>query len=482
MTEYADDSKGGIDDLITWLNDQRRSNPIAPLVDLLGEKNMDRNAVLDLACIDLMHQHRNGYPTYAEQYVQDFPQLDRTSDLLDLIDAELCVAAELREPIDLADYSKRFPDLSEDIEELAQLDLLPEMPCLHRQARSGGFRFDLSKAPHLDSSDLKLDHPENISSDFSFDPLHSPGDGASLANRKLAIEKIREDYPLTIPEWFLVDQCISRDSDHCLLRGRDDVRGISLAMKIIRVPHLMADEHVNELLDVCEAAARVQNPHWIAPQMAAVQRGYLGVIRPWQFASPWQPASLGESLPQGDSKEVVTKALYADALNGSRCSETIVLQRWRQLATVAFAVEAAHRSGATHGALHAGNLAVDHQGNVRVFDATCSTVALKRWFGKHPECVHSPGIQSLEQRIDVDVQDIMKLVRDTSAWIPSLACESLLDQVHRCVADQGDSCLMRIGEILLQHADCHQPVDRNTVTGQRPRWRTRIARWWSRAK
>ncbi|MGB1708508.1 MAG: hypothetical protein ACPHF4_11830, partial [Rubripirellula sp.] len=89
-----------------------------------------------------------------------------------------------------------------------------------------------------------------------------------------------------------------------------------------------------------------------------------------------------------------------------------VLQRWRQLATVAFAVEAAHRSGATHGALHAGNLAVDHQGNVRVFDATCSIVALKRWFGKHPECVHSPGIQSLEQRIDVDVQDIMKLVRD----------------------------------------------------------------------
>lgn len=159
MTEYADDSKGGIDDLITWLNDQRRSNPIAPLVDLLGEKNMDRNAVLDLACIDLMHQHRNGCPTYAEQYVQDFPQLDRTSDLLDLIDAELCVAAELREPIDLAEYSKRFPDLSEDIEELAQLDLLPEMPCLHRQSRSGGFLFDLSKAPHLDSSDLKLDHP-----------------------------------------------------------------------------------------------------------------------------------------------------------------------------------------------------------------------------------------------------------------------------------------------------------------------------------
>ena len=49
MAEFSDVSTGGIDDLINWLNQQRRKNPAASLVDLLGGRKMDRNAVLDLA-------------------------------------------------------------------------------------------------------------------------------------------------------------------------------------------------------------------------------------------------------------------------------------------------------------------------------------------------------------------------------------------------------------------------------------------------
>ena len=97
MSECSNQSNIDIDDLINWLNQQRREKPAAALVDLIAGRKMDRNAVLDLACIDLMHQHRKGYQTCAEQYVRELPQLDRTSDLLDLIDAELCVATELRD-------------------------------------------------------------------------------------------------------------------------------------------------------------------------------------------------------------------------------------------------------------------------------------------------------------------------------------------------------------------------------------------------
>ena len=487
MADFSDVSSAGIDELINWLSQQRRKNPAASLVDLLGGRKVDRNAVLDLACIDLMHQHRNGHHVCAEQYVREFPQLDRTSDLLDLIDAELCVAAELREPIDLAAYCNRFPDLATDIEELARLDLSPEVPCFHRKPERGSFGFDLSEAPHFDSSSLTLDHPDDLSSGFSIDPVASLADEASSVNSKLSLDRISEDYPLTIPDWFLVDQCIVRDKDRCLLRGRDDIRGISLAMKIIRVPHLMSDKDVIGLLDVCEAASRVQNPHWIAPQMAAVQMGYLGVIRPWQFANPWRPPSITRS-PEGDnSAEVVTKALNENALNNdglnqarlrdAKLNESIVLRRWRQLATVAFAVEAAHRSGATHGALHAGNLAVDHEGNVCVVDAASSLVALQRWLGNTTAGMQSNIIQSLDQRIHLDVEDMMKLVRDTATWIPSLASEQLVNQVQESIVGKGESLLTRMGEILMQYADHYQPMGRDPDVTQQPRWRIRIARW-----
>ena len=490
MAEFSDVSTGGIDDLINWLNQQRRKNPAASLVDLLGGRKMDRNAVLDLACIDLMHQHRNGHHVCAEQYVREFPQLDRTGDLLDLIDAELCVAAELREPIDVAAYCDRFPDLATDIKELAQLDLSPEVPCFPRTPESRGFGFDLSEAPHFDDSSQTVNHPGGSSSGFSIDPSASLDAESSSENQKLSLESISEDYPLTIPDWFLVDQCIVRDKDRCLLRGRDDVRGISLAMKIVRVPHLMADKDVIDLLDICEAASRVQNPHWIAPQMAAVQMGYLGVIRPWQFANPWQPPSITRSPESGGAAEALTKALNENALNNkslnqasptdTKLHESIMLRRWRQLATVAFAVEAAHRSGSTHGALHAGNLAVDHEGNVCVVDATSSFVALQRWLGNPAAGIQCNVIQSLDQRIHLDVEDMVKLVRDTATWIPSLASEQLVNQVQECIVDKGESLLTRMGEILMQYADHYQPMGRNSGVAQQPRWRERIARWLSR--
>ena len=491
MSECSNNSNIDIDDLINWLNQQRREKPAAALVDLIAGRKMDRNAVLDLACIDLMHQHRKGYQTCAEQYVRELPQLDRTSDLLDLIDAELCVATELREPIDLAAYCKRFPNLATDIRELAQLDLSPEVPCFHRDHERGDFGFGFSESASFEVSSQTFDHPDG-SSRAMITPSVSPADEASSANLKMSLERIVEHYTSAIPDWFLVDQCIVRDKDSCLLRGRDDVRGISLALKMIRLPNLMADRDFIGLLDVCEAASRVQNPHWIAPQMAAVQMGYLSVIRPWQFANPWKPPSITRSSGNGAPATPVTKALHENVFKNddlqqatqsdAKAGESIVLRRWRQLAIVAFAVEAAHQSGATHGALHAGNLAVDHAGNVCVMDAASSSLAFQRWLRNPVTGMQSSVIQSLDQRIDWDVEDMVKLVCDTAAWIPSVASRQLVKQVQQCMVDHHQSLLTRMGEILLQYTDHYQPMRRNPDVERFPRWRTCITSWLSRNK
>ena len=474
MTDSSDVSMTTIDGLISWLNQQRRNNTAASLADLLDGQMLDHNAVLDLACIDLMHQHRNGHPVYAEEYVRDFPQLDRTSDLLDLIDAELCVAAELREPVELTAYCKRFPDLAGEIEELAQLDLNPDVPCFHRGSEVRGSGHDPSQVSHFDASCLTMNDPDSPLSGFSIDPAGASGDQELSEGRTVSIEALREDYPLAIPDWFLVDECLAREKDCCLLRGRDDVRGISVAMKIIRVPRLMSDRDVIDLLDVCEAASRVQNPHWVAPQMAAVQMGYLGVIRPWQFANPWQPTSRARCAESGGSDSSITNGLKSDTSNHVELDEMFVSHRWRQLAEVAFAVESAHRSGATHGAIHAANLAVDHQGKVCVFDATSSRVALQRWLG-----TDSSVIQSLDQRIQMDVQDVVTLVCDTAKWCPSRASEQLVNQVWHSVSGHEESRLACIGEILMQYAEQHQ-ISQNSGAEPQLRWRTRISRWWLR--
>ena len=49
------------------------------------------------------------------------------SNLLDLIDAEICVASELGEKPQPHDYAERFPGLAEKISELVQMDAAAEV-------------------------------------------------------------------------------------------------------------------------------------------------------------------------------------------------------------------------------------------------------------------------------------------------------------------------------------------------------------------
>jgi predicted unusual protein kinase regulating ubiquinone biosynthesis (AarF/ABC1/UbiB family) len=165
----------------------------------------------------------------------------------------------------------------------------------------------------------------------------------------------------------------------------------------------------------------------------------------------------------------MTNALDADESTNAELDETVVLRRWRQLAAVAFSVESAHRSGATHGAIHAGNLAVDHQGKVCVLDATSSITALERWLGKN-----STGIQCLENRIQFDVDDFVSLVCETEKSMHSMTSEQLVQDVRNTASNHQQSQLACIGEVLMRYADHHQGLS----IEQQPRWRARISRWW----
>ena len=467
MSESLDSLVTTIDGLIEWLNDQRRNDAETPLAVLIGGRDLDRNVILDLACIDLMHQHRNGHSVRTEQYLADFPQISDANDVLDLIDAELCVAAELKESIDLQAYRQRFPDLSSEIEELMRVDLMPAMPLFHGESFSDDGKRWLGDSAQADSERMTVDGSDDQLTGF-FGGLSSSSTDPSIPSGKNA-----EKYPLNIPDWFVVEQCVARDKGRWLLRGRDDVRGMSLAMKITRLHCSLTDQQVNSLLDVCEAASKVQNFHWVTPRMVAIQRGYLGVVRPWQFANHWEPA---EQRRASDSSQAEDQRVAMECVSSSSNvgrTEQNESTRWRLLAEIAFAVEAAHRSGATHGALHAGNLVIDHAGQVRILDSASSQIALKRWL------VHKPTIfHDLEQRVQIDVDDMVRLVCDEAERKQSSQTASLIKEVRHRVVENRSAPLAVIGEILMQHADCEEPME-TPVIDHRSRWATRFSRWLS---
>ena len=78
------------------------------------------------------------------------------------------------------------------------------------------------------------------------------------------------------------------------------------------------------------------------------------------------------------------------------------------------------------------------------------------------------------------MEDVVKLVRDTATWIPSVSSAQLVNQVQECIVDKGGSLLTQMGELLMQYADHYQPMGRYPGVAQQPRWRTRVMGWLSR--
>ncbi|MGI9474252.1 MAG: hypothetical protein ACR2NZ_22110, partial [Rubripirellula sp.] len=250
------------------------------------------------------------------------------------------------------------------------------------------------------------------------------------------------DQPVDMPEWFVVEQCVAKSPGRWLLRGHDSVRRLPLAMKVTELPIQLTSSQSTTLLDVCEAASKVQNPRWIAPRVAAIQKRHLGVVRAWSFARPWNTFATDWKTQS------------------------------RRLAEVAFAVESAHRVGATHGGLHAGNVLVDHDGKALVVDGASSQVGIVRWFESS-----SHAFSSLEERIRMDVQDLLKLVTVEALEWDAAHKQPLLQAIHDAASSGEGGACGAIGQQLVQFADGEQNESNRRRLKQRPRWRQRFARW-----
>jgi hypothetical protein len=461
MGGMADPQHASIDSLIGWLREQRRRDPCSPLSSLLAGKKFDQRRIVDIACIDLMERRRMGHAVTVESYVEDFSCIQDESNLLDLIDAEICVASELGEQPQLDDYAGRFPQLADQVMELVRLDAAAESEMTAALVDVSGEAQNVSDQNVSDSDQNVSDRAQNVSdrdqnvvmatnvaqapasqsADFSIDVL--PSD-ATPTKAEAATR-----HPIDLPAWFVGEQCVASGPGRWLIRGRDSVRGINLALKVTELPPRLTKVQGEQILDACEMAAKVRNASWVLPSVAAIQQRHLGVIRPWIYARPWQQ------------------------LRATQDHRT----QLRNLASVAFAVASAHQVGATHGGIHVENLMVGHDGKVQILDAAASRVGLERWLSPTSGSCDLEQILSLDQRISVDVQDLIKLVAAASVdWDQKWAID-LLANLRRIATSRAREACALIGQELVQHADSQNPAIEKAGQRQQRSWRIRLARW-----
>lgn len=442
MGGSVDPQLASIDSLIGWLRKERRRDPCAPLSSLLADKKCDEQLIVDIACIDLMERRRMGQAVTVENYVEDFACIQVESNLLDLIDAEICIASELGETPQLENYANRFPELADQVTELVRLDAAAESEMTSPLFDVGDRAHDLGDEAQLAVMATNVDGARaSRSSDFSIDVL--PSDARPSKTESA------DPHPIDLPDWFVGEQCVASGPGRWLIRGRDSLRGINLALKVTELPPQLTKMQGEQILDACEMAAKVRNPSWVQPSIAAVQQRHLGVIRPWVYGRMWHQLRVTE-----DHRTQL-----------------------RNLASVAFAVAAAHRVGATHGGLHVENLMVDHQGNVQLLDAAASRVGLERWLSPTRGRDDQEQILPLAQRINLDVQDLIKLVAAASVdWDQKWAINLLAD-LRRLVAQRSREACALIGEELVQQADSQNPAIEKTGQRKRRSWRIRLARW-----
>ena len=438
---HADESDHSIDTIIGWLRERRNEQPEAPLGVLLADKRLTQDCLVDVACIDLIGIRRAGQSIRVEDYLRDFPQLADPRLQLDLIDAEICVDRELGHDVSLEKLVERFPELKSEIAELLKMDPLAQGDLILIAESS---RSDPSADPSTGQ-----DRPAG-----QLTPSIAAADGDSslefsvsqpLTDQKTAIGS---EHPIDVPEWFLGERCVASGPGHWLVRGREATRGETLAMKVVELPLQVTHRQVEQLMDACEKAAKVRNPTWLLPAVAAVQERHLAVIRSWVFANPWQ--------------------------HGSRVTDHA--KRLRQLSMVAYALQSAHSAGAAHGGIHLTNLLVDHDGKVQVVDGCASRSILNRWFD-------GDDFASISQRQRWDIQDLVKLiVNDAFDWSGEWV-DALVREIRRQIdLDPSEAC-GRIGDVLIRCADGDRrsvPPSTANATAVVTGFRGRLAAWMSR--
>lgn len=476
MIPAIDPSQASMDQLIDRIRQLRRQSLDSPLTEHLLSVDLETQLLVDLACIDLMERRRLGSTVRAEDYVKEFDCLRDPSHQLDLLDAEICVDRELNIQVDVDQIAARFPSLANQIRELVQLDVQAALPIPGPAVAPGrNTAEDQPASPMgIESSEL-IDSPSLVLRSFDRNKelaggqtqtaenpidqnagssaetkLDDPGSPSlDILSRERSAPSISvtsiSDYPIEVPEWFVSEQCVASGPGRWLIRGRDSVRGGSLALKITALPTQLSGAEADQILDACEAASRVRNPGWVLPSVAAIQSRHLGVIRPWVHARPWL------SVGNAQSQEVLL----------------------RRLSSVAFCLASAHQVDATHGGVHPENLLVDHDDSVHVLDGASSHAGMNQWILGTPSTQH---IMSVSQRKFLDAQDFIKLVAAASVdWEPSWS-QALLKQLREINLESTSDPCGAIGQILVSKASSLNDVNAKPLASSRS-WRSKLTRW-----
>ena len=439
MGEFFDPREASIDSLIDWLARKRRRDPAAPLAELLEDHAIDQQRLVDIACIDLMQRRRMEHAVKVEDYVDEFPDLSEESHVLDLIDAELCISTELGEAVELEHYITRFPTLADPIRGLFQLEVGDESRMTSALINVGSGQNGVAPASST-SADDNLRQPAS-SGDFSIEVL--PKESTPRQMQTLT------QHPLDVPDWFVGEQCVASGPGRWLIRGRDSVRGIALALKVTELPPLITPVQSKQILDACEAASQINHPAWVCPTIAAIQQRHLGVIRPWSFARGWYPHALAQDISG----------------------------QLRNLASVAFAVAAAHARGATHGGIHVENLLLDHDGKVKIMDAGSSRIGLERWLNPTAVAGEPHPFASLDQRRNLDTQDVIKLIAAAAVEWDHNWARNLMDELRGIAKETPEEACGLIGQTMMRCSDSATSPGDDGRSGHHQGWRRRLARW-----
>lgn len=408
-----------VDGLIGWLNQRRIEQPQAALSELVGRHRLPAATLVELVAIDLIRQRRRQLPLKVEDYLKQFPKLGQSdADVLDLIDAEMCVRRELGQCCDVETFVKRFPDFANEIRQLFFLQQEPVStgdegaPCKPNET-----------LPLEPSDDADSSEPFLIARELSVvETIRRPA-----INRPVPETDDSIDVPIPIapPAWMVGARCtataICPGGRYWLVKGRDAEHHEAVAMKILPMPSTIGRQERTRILDLCEISSSVTHPVWLAPRIAAINNGHLAVVRQWIFGNPLD--------------SMVLSVTDSDHLP--------------RLVRLAFALSAAHRLGATHGGVHRGNLTLDHDGELHLIDVVSSVAGWSHYLALWNNDLSA----TLPARITIDAIGLCRLLADEALRLqrPELL-EALASLQRQIDLGRADSCL-QIGEAVQAYLD-----------------------------
>jgi len=314
--------------------------------------------------------------------------------LIDIACMDLIEQRRGGRPACVEDYLRAFPSLDNQSQ---RLDLIDAEICVRDELRCPlSVREWTARFPN--------DH-DAISSLIKMD------DGAAQPEM-LVRHRVRQDEAST-PDWFVGQKVFASGPGWWIVRGIHRETHATYALKIIGLPSTVSPSQVQRLSEVVSQCSQANHPNWVAAESSTIHNGHLGVLRPWVHGVAWHDQP-------GDTRTIV-----------------------RRLANVAMLLAGTSAARLQHGGVHAGNLWIDHRGQVMLMDAGSSRRGIRRWLtGSSGEFMSAP------QRATWDCEEFKSLIAATLMRSP----EPLVDTILQGIRDP-DLTPLSLGELLFDAAD-----------------------------